>query len=116
MAKCVWVGVPIEPWRGCVPEHDHTWVYVGTCAFHRGLAWLASPHPWATLVSLRAMCQQGKRSFQGLPVGMSSCHLCLPLVCMATSPVVNGVGALPTIFLATITRCWPPVTLGATLQ
>lgn len=81
---------PSEPWRGCVPEHSHTQVYVGTCAFHRGLVWLPLPHPWAALISLHATCQQGENRFQGLSVGVSALPS-LSLVCMATSPMVNGV-------------------------
>lgn len=73
-----------------MPEHSHTQVYVGTCAFHRGLVWLALPHPWDALISLHATCQQGENRFQGLSVGVSALPS-LSLVCMAASPMVNGV-------------------------
>lgn len=56
-------------------------------------AWHGWPCPIPGLSWLDYMpcVNRERKGFQGLSVWASACHLCLPLVCMATSSMANGV-------------------------
>lgn len=78
-------------------EHDHTRVYVGTHAFHPALARWPCPTPGLPWLACRPCVNRERKGPRACL--LSACHLCLPLVFMATSPMVTSVegitGPLP---------------------
>lgn len=81
MSGSTWESVcQSEPWGGCVPDYDHTQVYVGTCAFHPALVWLALPTPGLPWLAYMLCVNRERKGPRAVRWGISMLSLFAPCV------------------------------------